>query len=362
MLRTMSYLVTLGVALILLNQGGCSPGAGNGGSGPSAGAPGAGATSASAGSATGGASSGLGGAPTLAGGSVGMSGASPAGGASAAAGTGPASGGSSGASGGSAGSSGGTNGGHAGAGGSAGASMGGAQGAGGSSGGSGLGGTTDSLGTISGSPAIAALMALTKNCTTAKQIPNSHTYKLDSGSTTSICSLKGGAGNAGGAIYYTADMDIDCDGITTTHCPGTGADMDCCYQDETSFHGPNSASNENGPQLTSEKTPYIVIPQDVKFPGLDTNKGGSIIAVIYNNQLEFGVFGDTGPTDIIGEASVRTANGLGIPASPATGGAAGGVTYIAFVGAGSQPADMENLTQIQTLGAQLTEALLKNNP
>jgi len=85
--------------------------------------------------------------------------------------------------------------------------------------------------------------------------------------------------------------------------------------------------------LTSEKTPYVVIPQDVKFPGLDTSKGGSIIAVIYDNQLEFGVFGDTGPTDIIGEASVRTATGLGVSGSPANGGVSGGVTYIAFVGA-----------------------------
>jgi hypothetical protein len=225
-----------------------------------------------------------------------------------------------------------------------------------------LGGTTNSLGTISGSPAIAALLALTKSCTAANQIPSSHTYKLDSGASTSICSLKGGPGNAGGALFYTADMDIDCDGIMSAHCPGSGADMDCCYQDQTSFHGPHSASNENGPQLTSENTPYVVIPQDVTFPGLDKNNGGNIIAVIYDNQLEFGVFGDTGPTDIIGEASVRTANGLDIPASPANGGVSGGVTYIAFVGAGSQPADMENLSQIQSLGAQLTASLLKNNP
>ena len=59
---------------------------------------------------------------------------------------------------------------------------------------------------------------------------------------------------------------------------------------------------------------------------------------------------------------MRTADGLSIPASPAAGGVPGGVTYIAFVGAGSQPADMENLTQIQALGAQLTQALLNNNP
>jgi hypothetical protein len=305
---------------------------------------------------------------------VGTAGASGSTAGSGAGGTGVSGGGASGASSGVSGASTGGTGGVGAGGGSAGgvsggsagmsASMGGSGGAsaGGNGGSAGLGGSTNTLGTISGSPVIAQLLALTKNCTTANQIPNSHTYKLDNGMTTSICSLKGGTGNVGGAIYYTADMDIDCDGITTAHCPGTGADMDCCYQDQTSFHGPNSMSNKDGMSLASENTPYVVIPQDVKFPGLDQNNGGNIIAVIYNSQLEFGVFGDQGPTDIIGEASVRTANGLGIPASPATGGVGGGVTYIVFVGTGSTPADMENIPQIQSLGATLTESLLQNNP
>ncbi len=321
----------------------CSPGASSGDGGSGAGTSAAGAPSSNGGSL----SSTAGASNTSGGTSSGTAGAS---------GTTAVSGGMSGG--------GAAAGGASSVGGSAGGSSGGSTGSAGSNtgGAAGLGGTTNPLGTISGSPAIAALLALTKNCTTTNEIPNSHTYKLDNGMTTSICSLKGGTGNAGGAIYYTADMDIDCDGITTAHCPGTGADMDCCYQDQTSFHGPNSASNKDGMSLASENTPYVVIPQDVQFPGLDQNSGGNIIAVIYNNQLEFGVFGDQGPTDIIGEASVRTANGLGIPASPATGGVGGGVTYIVFVGTGSTPADMENIPQIQALGAQLTESLLKNNP
>lgn len=83
---------------------------------------------------------------------------------------------------------------------------------------------------------------------------------------------------------------------------------------------------------------------------------------------EFAVFGDqivaqpSQNSEPIGEASVRTANGLGIPSSPATGGVGGGVTYIAFVGTGSQPVDMENIPEVQSLGAQLTESLLQNNP
>ena len=355
---------------ILGAAGACSSGDANGTS--SVGASGTGATGATAGKASGtsGGSSTPGGSPGASGGapgaagSIGVSGgtSSSSAGTVGVAGTSSGTAGTSAMSGGGETSSGGlSGGGSSGASNSGGSSAGGKTGTGGSANSGGLGGSTNDLGTITGSPVIAQLLALTKNCTTANQIPNSHTYKLDDGSTTSICSLKGGTGNAGGAIFYTADMDIDCDGITTAHCPGTGADMDCCYQDQTSFHGPNSMSNKDGTSLASENTPYVVVPQDVKFPGLDQNNGGNIVAVIYNNQLEFGVFGDQGPSTIIGEASVRTANGLGIPASPATGGVGGGVTYIVFVGTGSQPSDMENISQIQSLGASLTEALLSNN-
>ena len=48
--------------------------------------------------------------------------------------------------------------------------------------------------------------------------------------------------------------------------------------------------------------------------------------------------------------------------APSSIGIGGGVTYIAFVGTGSQPADMENIPEIQALGAQLMESLLDNNP
>jgi hypothetical protein len=234
----------------------------------------------------------------------------------------------------------------------------------------GLGGTVSGLGTITGSPAIARLLALTKNCTAANEISSDPgDFVLDNGTVAHVCSLKGGPGNIGGAIFFNADMDIDCDGIETTHCPGTGANKDQTWDNATSFAGPHSAKNAKGqPALASETTPYVVIPREVVYPGLDQKHGGNIVAVIYNNQIEFAVFGDQIAAqpgekgEVIGEASVRTAVGLGIPSSPANGGVGGGVTYIAFVGTGSQPADMENIQEIHTLGAQLTESLLDNNP
>ena len=73
-------------------------------------------------------------------------------------------------------------------------------------------------------------------------------------------------------------------------------------------------------------------------------------------------FAVVGVAYAIGAAGCRTANGLGIPSSPASGGVGSGVTYIVFVGAGSQPADMENISEIQSLGASLTKRLISNNP
>ena len=252
--------------------------------------------------------------------------------------------------------------------GGAGMSMGGTVGAGGNSGGGGLGGTTNSYGTIVGSPAVAKLIELTKNCTDANKIPSdTGKFQTDAGKTVHVCALKGGTGNTSGAVFYNADMDIDCDGLPTTHCPGTGDDTDPSYYYQTAFTGPNSKTGtQGGPALAAENTPYVVIPEEIQ--AVDQNNGGNIVAVIYKDQIEFAVFGDTiayqagDSGEPIGESSVRTAVGLGIPSSPATGGVADGVTYIAFTGPGTQPKDMEDIAEIQALGAKLLQSLLQNNP
>jgi len=262
-------------------------------------------------------------------------------------------------------------GGTSGNGGAGGMSGGGATGSGGSSSGgnSGLGGNTNSYGTIVGSPAVQKLLALTANCSAANKIPSdTGKFTTDSGKTVHVCALPGASGtaNSGGAIFWNADMDIDCDGITTANCPGTGADKDPSYYYQTSFAGPHSAQSKDGPALSAEKTPYVVIPDEIS--NVDQQNGGNIVAVIYKDQIEFAVFGDQieyqkgDSGESIGEASVRTAKGLGIPASPASGGVGSGVTYIAFTGEGSQPKDMEDIAEIQALGTKLLESLLQNNP
>jgi hypothetical protein len=151
-------------------------------------------------------------------------------------------------------------------------------------------------------------------------------------------------------------MNIDCDGLADScspqHCPSD----DPTNQAQTSF------TDASGKYLSAGLTPYVVIPDDFKYAGLDTNNGGNVIAVIYKNQLEFAVFGDTGPTNIIGEASYATANNLGIAPDPASGGTSGPVTYIVFTGTGTAPQDLSNPLETWQLGMSLAQQLVANNP
>jgi hypothetical protein len=192
---------------------------------------------------------------------------------------------------------------------------------------------------------INGLLAKTAVCTKAHMV-SKHTYP-DPGSAVHnvpICALKG-------AVYFNSDMDIDCDGRAAGGCPGD----DPSYQNDTAFH------NLNDQPLEAAVTPYVVIPEDFHYPGLDTDNGGNVVAVIYNHKLQYAVFGDTGPTDLIGESSYATANKLGIDPDPATGGVDRGVSYIVFVGNGSQPSNIEDQKETRTIGHNLAVALLKNN-
>ncbi|TXS51675.1 hypothetical protein EAO77_24035 [Streptomyces sp. t39] len=66
-------------------------------------------------------------------------------------------------------------------------------------------------------------------------------------------------------------------------------------------------------------------------------RGGSVAALVYRGRVVYAVVGDTGPADIIGEASYAAAQALGIDPHPTTGGAPSGITYVLFTGARAQP-------------------------
>jgi hypothetical protein len=211
-----------------------------------------------------------------------------------------------------------------------------------------------------GNATIDALLKLTPE-TCAKKV-SKHSYKMDldrndpdnkAGLQSDICGLNG-------AVYWVADMDIDCDGHTT---PGKcDKAHDCCYQEDTSVHGPNGA-------LTAAEDPYIVIPIDFACPGEPTFpdfadlKAGATVAVIYANRILYAPFGDCGPPEIIGEASYAAAERLGIPPSAVNGGALGRtVTYIVFTGDGTVAKDITDEAEVKTLGEQLAAKLVQSNP
>jgi hypothetical protein len=194
-----------------------------------------------------------------------------------------------------------------------------------------------------GSVSAAELLAKVTSCS---QISNGK-YKTDdeTSATIPVCGKNG-------AVFWKADMDIDCDGQRTTNC---NEDRDPWYQDDTAFH------QSDGKPLKAESLPYIVVPSSSsiwKYSGAGI-KGGGVVAVIYNNKVEYAVVGDTGPTKIIGEASYATAKALGIDPDPATGGADSGVTYILFKNSKVSP--IESHSAAVSLGDQLAQQFLANN-
>ncbi|MFF5159582.1 glycoside hydrolase family 75 protein [Streptomyces sp. NPDC000348] len=125
------------------------------------------------------------------------------------------------------------------------------------------------------------------------------------------------------AVFWKADMDIDCDGRPGLRC---NAGTDPYFSASTAF------AQSDGRPLSSEETPYVVVPApsavwDYRSHGV---RGGSVVALVYGDRVRYAVVGDTGPADIIGEASYAAAESLGIDPDPRGGGTPAGVTYIVF--------------------------------
>jgi hypothetical protein len=182
-------------------------------------------------------------------------------------------------------------------------------------------------------PTAAQLLAKTSSCTAA----SNGKYATDDGeaSTVSIC-------KTGSAYFWKADLDVDCDGVSTSRC---NSSTDPWYQAQTSF------TTSTGRYFTADVTHYFVIP----LPSSRFNyssagiKPGNVAAVIYNNKVVYAVFADEGPSNIIGEASYATAQALGIDPNPETGGTDGPVTFIVFTG--KVPSPVENNTTIDSVGS-----------
>ncbi|WP_406375121.1 glycoside hydrolase family 75 protein [Streptomyces sp. NBC_00647] len=194
-----------------------------------------------------------------------------------------------------------------------------------------------------GSVSAAALLAKVTSCS---QI-SSGKYRTDeeTSATVPVCGKNG-------AVFWKADMDIDCDGQVTAKCNG---DTDPWFQDDTAFH------QSNGKALRADSLPYVVVPSTSSIWKYTSSgiKGGGVVAVIYNGKVEYAVVGDTGPTQIIGEASYATASALGIDPDPETGGTDSGVTYILFKNAQVSP--IESHSAAVSLGDSLARQFIQNN-
>jgi hypothetical protein len=195
-----------------------------------------------------------------------------------------------------------------------------------------------------GSPTASELLAKTKDCNQVSK--GKYQTDEDAGSATvAICGTSG-------AYFWKADMDVDCDGQRTSQC---NENTDCCFQDDTSFH------QSDGRPLNAAQLPYVVIPLpssrwSYTSAGL---QGGDVVAVIYNGHVEYAVFGDEGPSGIIGEASYATAKALGINPDPSNGGVDSGVTYIVFKNSRVSP--IEDHAAAVARGRALAKQFVQNN-
>jgi hypothetical protein len=150
----------------------------------------------------------------------------------------------------------------------------------------------------------------------------------------------------GEAYFWKADMDIDCDGQETTAC---SLATDAAFQPDTTLH---SSMDE---PLDASVVPYVVVPSvsarfDFNAAGIEV---GAVVMVIYQDKVEYGVFADTGPVNIIGEASYAMANLLGINPDPSNGGTTQGektVHYVVFKGKAAVVQKPEDHNEAVTLG------------
>ncbi|MBK3626928.1 hypothetical protein JHN59_19170 [Streptomyces sp. MBT49] len=192
-----------------------------------------------------------------------------------------------------------------------------------------------------GSVRAADLLARVRDCTEVSR----GRYRADDGTpaTIPVCGTDG-------AVFWKADMDIDCDGR-----PG----VECNSRTDPLFSGATAYQQSDGRYLSAETLPYIVVPgvSDIWDHRDHGVHGGSVAAVVYRDRVQYAVVGDTGPTGIIGEASYATAKALGIRPDPRGGGTPSGVTYIVFKNSRATP--IESHASAVEVGERLAKQFVR---
>jgi hypothetical protein len=153
------------------------------------------------------------------------------------------------------------------------------------------------------------------------------------------------------AVHWRSGMTVDCDGQPTDAC---NENTDPAFQPETAF------SQSDGRPLVASRLPYVVVPTptDEIWNYRDSGiRGGTVVAIVYQDTVVYGVVGDVGPATHIGEASYATAAAAGIDPDPSSGGVSGKVVdYIAFPGVVASP--IEDDGQAVALGEQAAARLV----
>ncbi|CAM5732898.1 glycoside hydrolase family 75 protein [Streptomyces fumanus] len=155
-----------------------------------------------------------------------------------------------------------------------------------------------------------------------------------------------------GAVFWKADLDIDCDGR-----PGAR----CNRRTDPYFTAATACPGSDGRPLDAERLPYIVVPApdtrwDHRAHGV---RCGSVAAVVYRDRVRYAVVGDIGPRGVIGEGSYALAESLGIRTDPRTGGVPSGVTYIVFDDSRAEPVD--DVRAASRTGERLARRLISRN-
>lgn len=147
---------------------------------------------------------------------------------------------------------------------------------------------------------------------------------------------------------FESGMAIDADGAGDAH-RGDGSG-----QSRTSLAWSHRPGRER--YLDPTVTPFVALPIGFErdHPGV---RLGDIVAVQRDGRTVFAIYGDRGPRDQLGEASLAVGRALGLTAAqldPNRGGLEGGVTYVVFPGSGTgRP--LEN-AEIQARGERLLRA------
>ncbi len=125
------------------------------------------------------------------------------------------------------------------------------------------------------------------------------------------------------------------------------------YVSTTSLEDTRYPANDPRRYVDSEKIPFIAMAPQLRDQGL---KLGDLVAVRNERtgKTVFAVVADVGPSDHLGEGSIKLAQELGINPDARHGGAGSGVSYVAFPGT-KKAWPMTN-EQIQAEGRRLYDS------